>query len=91
MGFYRKYRGKSKLHLMEVCFNNYGRFIRLLEFASKRKSTFLVILKGEQGKGWKQLKNALSSMLVVPSSNIAQKESQCRDESIKYKNVGHLY
>ena len=26
-------------------------------------------------------------MLVVPSSNIAKKERQCRDESVKYKNV----
>ncbi|RVW71707.1 hypothetical protein CK203_057088 [Vitis vinifera] len=41
MGFNRKYRGKSRVHLMEVCFNNHGRFIRLLEFASNRKSTFL--------------------------------------------------
>ena len=51
MGFNRKYRGKSRVHLMEVCFNNHGRFIRLLEFASNRKSTFLVIPEGEQGKG----------------------------------------
>ena len=51
---------------MEVCFNNHGRFIRLLEFASNRKSTFLVIPEGEKGKGWEQLKNELSSMQVVP-------------------------
>ena len=51
MGFNRKYRGKSRVHLMEACFNNHGRFIRLSEFASKRKPTFLVIPEGEQGRG----------------------------------------
>ena len=90
MGFNRKYRGKSRVHLMEVCFNNHGRFIRLLEFASNRKSTFLVIPEGEQGKGCKQLKNAISSILVVPSSNIGEKKRQCRVENINYKHVGLL-
>ena len=52
---------------MEVCFNNHGRFIRLSEFASNRKSTFLVIPEGEKGRGWEKVKSALSSMLVVPS------------------------
>ena len=74
MGFNRKYRGNSGVHLMEVSFNNNGRFISLLEFASKRKSIFLIILEGEKGKGWEQLKNAISSMLVVPSSTTVEKE-----------------
>ena len=73
MGFNRKCRGKSRVHLMEVCFNNHGRFIRLSKFASNRKSTFLVIPEGGKGREWEQLKNALSSMLVVPSSNIDEK------------------
>ena len=38
----------------------------------------------------KQLKNAISSMLVVPSSNIVENERQCRDESIKYKHVDSM-
>ena len=40
MGFNRKYRGKAKVHLMEVCFKNYGRFIRLLDFAPKESQLF---------------------------------------------------
>ncbi|KAJ9685011.1 hypothetical protein PVL29_017154 [Vitis rotundifolia] len=91
MVFNRKYREKSRVHLMEVCFNNHGRFIRLSEFASNKKSTFLVIPEGEQGKGWEQLKDAISTMPVVPSSNIVEKEGQCRVESINYKHVGPLY
>ena len=50
MGFNRKYRGNSRVHLMKVCFNNHGRFIRLSEFASNRKSSFLVIPEDKRGK-----------------------------------------
>ncbi|KAJ9678140.1 hypothetical protein PVL29_022893 [Vitis rotundifolia] len=90
MGFNRKYRGKSRIHLMEVCFNNHGRFIRLSEITSNRKSTFLVIPEGERGRGWEQLKNAFFSMLVVSSSNIVEKERRCKVESINHKHVGPL-
>ncbi|KAL6311763.1 hypothetical protein AAG906_022432 [Vitis piasezkii] len=91
MGFNRKYRGKSRVHLMEVSFNNHGRFIRLSKFASNRKSTFLVILEGEKGRGWEQIKNVMSSMLVVPSSSIVEKGWQCRGERTFHKHEGHLY
>ena len=70
MDFNRKFKGKTRVQLLEVCFNNHGRFIRLSEFASNKKSTFLVILEGENGRGWEHLKIVLSSMLVVPSSSI---------------------
>ena len=65
LGFKRKYRGKFCVHLMEVCFNNHGRFIRISEFATNRKPTFLVIPEGEKGRGWENLKNALSSLPMV--------------------------
>ena len=51
MGFNRKYKGKSSVHLMEVCFNNHRRFIRISEFVSNKKSTFLVIAEGENDRG----------------------------------------
>ena len=91
MSFNRKFRGKTRVHLMEVCVNNHGRFIRLSEFASNKKSTFLVIPEGEKGRGWEHLKNALSSMLVVSSSSIIEKGRQCRVEGTFHKHVGHLY
>ena len=28
-GFIRKIRGKTKTHLMEICFNNRGRFMKI--------------------------------------------------------------
>ena len=90
MGFNRKFREKTRVHLMEVCFNNHGRFIRLSEFASNRKSTFLVIPEGENGRGWENLKFALSSMLVVASLSTVEKGRQCREEGTFHKHVGPL-
>ena len=80
MGFNKKFKGKTRVHLLEVCFNIHGRFIRLSEFASNRKSTFLVIPEGENGRGWEHLKSALSSMLVVPSLSFDEKGRMCREE-----------
>lgn len=48
MGFNKKYRGKTRVHILEVSFNNCGRFLRISEFASHRKMTFLIIPKGER-------------------------------------------
>ncbi|RVW47871.1 hypothetical protein CK203_092902 [Vitis vinifera] len=66
LGFNRKYRGKSCVHLMEVCFNNHGRFIRISEFATNRKPTFLVIAEGEKGKDcgkWVEVGRAVARSL----------------------------
>ena len=90
MGFNIKFRGKTKVHLLEVCFNVHGRFIRLSEFASNRKSTFLVIPEGDNGRGWELLKSALNSMLVVPSSSFVEKGRQSREGRIMHKNAGPL-
>ena len=76
---------------MEVSFNNYGRFIRISELATNRKSTFLVILEGEKGRGWENLKSALSSMLVVPPSNAVEKGRQYKGERSIYNHVSPLY
>ena len=91
LGFNRKYRGKFHVHLMEVGFNNHSRFIRILEFATSRKSTFLVILEGEKGRGWENLKNALSSMLVVPPLNAVEKGRQYKVKKSIHNHVGPLY
>ena len=73
LGFNRKFRGKCRVHLMEVGFNNHGRFIRISKFATNRKSSVLIIPEGDKGRGWENIKNALSSMLVVPFSNAVEK------------------
>ena len=91
LGFNRKFRGKFCVHLLEVCFNNHGRFIRISEFATNRKPIFLVIPEGEKGRGWEILKSALSSMSVVPLSNAFEKRRQYRVERVIHNHVGPLY
>ncbi|RVX10321.1 hypothetical protein CK203_016096 [Vitis vinifera] len=91
LGFNRKFRGKCCVHLMEVGFNNHRRFIRILEFATNRKSSFLIIPKGEKGRGWENIKSALSSMLVVHPSNAVKKGRQYRGERFSHNHMGPLH
>ena len=91
LGFNRKFRGKYCVHLMEVGFNNHGRFIRISEFATNRRSSFLVIPEGKKGRGWENLKSALSSMLVVPPSIVVEKGRQYRGERFIHNHVGPLH
>ncbi|RVX00233.1 hypothetical protein CK203_026687 [Vitis vinifera] len=62
-----------------------------LEFATNRKSSFLIIPEGEKGRGWENIKSTLSSMLVVPSSNAVEKGRQYRGERFSYNHVGPLH
>ncbi|RVX00013.1 putative ribonuclease H protein [Vitis vinifera] len=61
-GFIRKIRGKTRTHLMEICFNSRGRFMKITEFVTKRKTLILVVLEGVKGNGWEALRKAISSM-----------------------------
>ena len=61
-GFIRKIRGKNKIHLMEICFNNRGRFMKITEIATRRKPLLLVIPKGVKGNGWEVLRKAILSV-----------------------------
>ena len=61
-GFIRKIKGKTKTHLMEICFNNRGRFMKITEIATKRKPLLLVIPEGVKGNGWEDLRKAIHSV-----------------------------
>ena len=63
-GFIRKIRGKTRTHLMELCFNSRGRFMKITEMASNRKPLILVVPEGDKGNGWEGLRKAISSVLV---------------------------
>ncbi|KAJ9701248.1 hypothetical protein PVL29_006548 [Vitis rotundifolia] len=91
LGFNRKFRGKCCAHLMEVGFNDHGRFIRISKFANNRKYSYLIILEGDERRGWENIKSALSSMLVVLSSNAVEKGRQYRRESLSHNHVGPLH
>ncbi|RVX08240.1 hypothetical protein CK203_017634 [Vitis vinifera] len=40
-GFIRKIKGKAKIHLMEICFNNRGRFMKITRLLQKGNLYFL--------------------------------------------------
>ena len=61
-GFTRKFRGENKIHLMEICFNNRGRFMKITEIAIRRKPLLLVIPEGVKGSGWEVLRRAILSV-----------------------------
>ena len=80
-GFTRKMRGKTRTHLMEICFNSRGRFMKITEIVAKRKSLVLVVPEGVKGNGWETLRKAISrvqdvSDQAVRASKEKDKESQ---------------
>ena len=62
LGFIQKFRGKSRTHLLEVYFNSRGRFIRIMEFVTSRKTTSLIVPEGVKGEGWEALRKSMSSV-----------------------------
>ena len=61
-GFIRKMRGKTRTHLMEICFNSRGRYMKITEFVAKRKPLVLVVPEGVIGYGWENLRKAIVSV-----------------------------
>ncbi|RVW65137.1 hypothetical protein CK203_035787 [Vitis vinifera] len=59
-GFIRKIRSKTKTHLMEICFNNRGRFNH--RDCYKKEPLLLVIPEGVKGNGWEDLRKAILSV-----------------------------
>ena len=43
-------------HLMEICFNSRGRFMKITEIVTKRKSLVPVVPEVVKGNGWKALR-----------------------------------
>ncbi|RVW45742.1 hypothetical protein CK203_094976 [Vitis vinifera] len=60
--FTRKFKGENKIHLMEICFSNRGRFMKITEIATRGKPLLLVIPKGVKGNGWEVLRRAILSV-----------------------------
>ena len=59
-GFIQKIRGKTRTHLMKICFNSRGRFMKITKFVTKRKPVVLVVPEGVKGNGWEALRKAIS-------------------------------
>ncbi|RVW99789.1 hypothetical protein CK203_029171 [Vitis vinifera] len=91
MGFNKKFRGKCRVHLMEVGFNNHGRFIRISEYVTNKKPSVLIIPEGDKGRGWENIKHALSSLLVAHYPNVLEKGRNIRGESWSHNYEGSMH
>ncbi|RVX09483.1 hypothetical protein CK203_015263 [Vitis vinifera] len=89
-------RGKTRTHLMEICFNSRGRFMKITEIVTKRKPLVLVVPEGVKGNGWETLRKTISSVQdlsdqAVRASKEMFKESQVSKgmyrEGRSYANV----
>ncbi|RVX13431.1 hypothetical protein CK203_020984 [Vitis vinifera] len=76
-GFTRKFRGENKIHLMEICFNNRGRFMKITEIATRRNPLLLVIPEGDKGSGWEVLRRAILSVQDYSDQVGEERERRC--------------
>ena len=81
-GFIRKIRGKTRTHLMEICFNSRGRFMKITEIVTKRKPLVLVILKGVKGNGWEALRKAISSVQDLSDQAVRASKEMIKDSQV---------
>lgn len=63
LGFIWNYKGKTSTHLLEISFNNSGRFIEITKFITNRITRTLLIPEDDKSKGWETLRKTISSML----------------------------
>ena len=78
-GFILKIRGKTKTHLMEICFNSRGRFMKITKFVTKRKPLILVVLEGVKGNGWEALRKAISSVQDLSDQVVRASKEMIKD------------
>lgn len=64
LGFIRKFRGKLRTHLLDICFNSRGRFIRITKFfVTNRKTKTLVVPEDVKGREWEAPRKTISWIL----------------------------
>ena len=82
-GFIRKMRGKTRTHLMEICFNSRGRYMKITEFVAKRKPLVLVVPEGVKGYGWENLRKAIVSVedFFVQAERVSKEKQKKPQES----------
>ncbi|RVW83630.1 hypothetical protein CK203_039266 [Vitis vinifera] len=81
-GFIRKIRGKTRTHLMEICFNSRGRFMKITEFVTKRKPLVLVIPEGVKGNGWEALRKVISSIQDLSNQAVRASKEMIKDSQV---------
>ena len=78
-GFIRKIRGKTRTHLMEICFNSRGRFMKITEIVTKRKPLVLVVPEGVKGNGWEALRKTISSVQDLSDQAVRVSNEMIKD------------
>ncbi|KAL6327515.1 hypothetical protein AAG906_021600 [Vitis piasezkii] len=71
-GFIRKMRGKTKTHLMRICFNSRGRFMKIIEIVAKRKPLVLV----------ETLRKAISSVQDLSDQAIRASKEMLKESQV---------
>ncbi|RVW25610.1 hypothetical protein CK203_115636 [Vitis vinifera] len=87
-GFIRK----TKTHLMEICFNNRGCFMKITEIVTKRKPLILVVPEGVKGNGWEDLRKAIFSVQEYSDQAGGASKEMFGDTQMSkgiYRVVGH--
>ena len=78
-GFIQKIRDKTMTHLMEICFNSRGRFMKITEFVTKRKPLVLVVPEGVKGNGWEDFRKAISSVQDLSDQAVRASKEKIED------------
>ena len=78
-GFIRKIKGKTRTHLMEICFNRRGRFMKIIEIVTKRKPLVLVVPEGVKGNGLEALRKTISSMQDLSDQVVRASKEMIKD------------
>ena len=81
-GFIRKIKGKTRTHLMEICFNRRGRFMKIIEIVTKRKPLVLVVLEGVKGNGWEALRKTISSVQDLFDQAVRASKEMIKDSQV---------
>ena len=84
-GFIRKFKGRSRTHLVETCFNSRGRYIRISEFITNRKYS-LIVPNDVKGRGWEALWKSIFSMSESPFHSVRR----TKEVEAKVKNKAGL-
>ena len=67
LGLNQKFDGRTRAHLLEVLVNPSGRCLQIAKFMTSRKTTFVVIPKGQKNKGWMAMGEAIAVVMFFPS------------------------
>ena len=67
---------------MKICFNSRGRFMKIIEFVTKRKPLVLVVPEGVKGNGWEALRKSISSVQDLSDQAVRALKETIEDSQV---------